>query len=99
MRGDSDVVVVALPTPDIGDLLDALKAARFSVERAESPDKVAHAVVRGQPDVVIVDLRIGDGGDGLPDRILSWVCRNSSASALIITELHQVDERIRGVRL
>jgi two-component system OmpR family response regulator len=98
-RNAIDVLVVALSLPDIGEVVDALKAARRIVDRAESPDRVAHDVVGGRPDVVIIDLRIGDGGDGLPDRILSWVCRNSSASALVITAADQADTRIRALEL
>jgi DNA-binding response OmpR family regulator len=98
-RGAIDVLVVALSLPDVGELVDALKTTRVAVERAESPDAVAHDVVTGRPDVVIIDLRIGDGGDGLPDRILSWVCRNSSASALVITDPDQADTRIRAIEL
>jgi DNA-binding response OmpR family regulator len=98
-RDAIDVLVVALSLPDIGDVVDALKASRRSVDRAESPDRVAHDVVGGRPDVVVIDLRIGDGGNGLPDRILSWVCRNSSASALVITDPDQAEARIRALEL
>src|SRR5262245_32316933 len=98
-RNEIDVLVVGLCLPDIGEIVDALKASRLNVDRAESPDRVAHDVVGGRPDVVIVDLRISDDGDGLPDRILSWVCRNSSASALVITDVDQAEARIRALEL
>jgi two-component system OmpR family response regulator len=96
-RRSIDVLVVAQPTSDVDDLIARLAGRRLAVERADSPEAVARDVVSGRPDVVIIDLRADS--DGMGDRMLSWVCRNATASPLAITDLDQSDARIQALQL
>ena len=96
-RRSIDVLVVARPASDVDDLIAHLAGRRLAVERADSPEAVARDVIGGRPDVVIIDLR-GDS-DGMGNRMLSWVCRNASASPLAITDLEGADARIHALQL
>jgi two-component system OmpR family response regulator len=96
LRHQIDVLLVAAPFGDIDQLGDALEARGHAVMRADTPETVAHEVVRARPDVVMVDLReeLKFG-----ERLLSWVCRNSNAAAIAVTDLSQGEERIRALHL
>jgi DNA-binding response OmpR family regulator len=92
----TDIVIVAPESMDVLELERALKARGPVVERAYESESIAKAVVCGRPDAVIVDLR---GNRDLAERLLSWVCRNAPAPALVITELRDVDARLRALDL
>jgi DNA-binding response OmpR family regulator len=91
-----DVVAVAADRADVRALLGALAAEGLRVERAHDPESVAHGVVGGRPDVVLVDLR---DDDALADRILTWVCRDATTSTLAVTDQSEVDCRLRALQL
>ena len=90
------MLVVAPDGSDVQHLMSAVEATGLSTHRAEAPESVARAAIRGRPDVVVVDLR---SGAEITYRTLSWVCRNATASALVISELHQSDARMRALKL
>lgn len=90
-RGAVDVVIVAPDRGDVGEVAHALAKSAYDVQLVHDPQRVAHAVVGGRPDVVVVDLR---DGDPLAERILGWVAGNGKSRALVITQAHEVDARI-----
>jgi two-component system OmpR family response regulator len=95
-QGTIDVVVVAPARPDVDAFLDALSEAALVAQRTHDPEQVARAIVGGRPDVVVVDLR---RGDHLGNRILDWVTADARSCALVITDAHDVDARIRALDL
>ena len=95
-RGVVDVVIVAPERSDVGEFAQALSESTYDVQLVHDPQRVAHAVVGGRPDVVVVDLR---NADPLAERILSWIADNGKSRALVITEAHEVDARIWALDL
>jgi DNA-binding response OmpR family regulator len=91
-----DVVIVAPPGDDVDELEVALAAQRLRVRRTQEPEAVARAVVGGQPDVVLVDLR---DESGVAERMLTWVCQNATASAIAISDIDDIDSRLWALRL
>jgi two-component system, OmpR family, response regulator len=91
-----DVVIVAEDDEEIRDLKMALQNRGSVVESAHDSEAIARAVVGGRPDAIVVDLR---DNDGLSERLLSWVCRNAPAPALVLTDLSDTGSRLRALEL
>ena len=91
-----DVLIVAPACSDISAIFEALSESGYEVHRVHDPQGVARTIVGGRPDVVVVDLR---HDDPLAERILTWMSANAKVSALVITEVHEVDARLRALDL
>jgi DNA-binding response OmpR family regulator len=77
-------------------LLDALLGRGLRAEIVDDPDAVARAVVGGRPDAVVADLR---HDDYVAEQIVNWLYRNGGGNALAITEIDDVDTRLRVLNL
>ncbi len=53
-------------------------------------------MIAGRPDAAVVDLRVDDG---LADSVLDWLSKNRNFRALVVTNVDQVDARLRALTL
>jgi DNA-binding response OmpR family regulator len=90
------VLLVGGTAPDTAGLCTACIETGLTALRSSDPEVIAHAVVTRHPEVVVIDLR---NDDWLSDRILQWICRDASCSALVITQLSEVETRLRVIEM
>jgi DNA-binding response OmpR family regulator len=91
-----DVVIVGEDCPELVQLVGSLAGRGLRADIVGDPDAVARAVVGGRPDAVVVDLR---DDDKVANRIVNWLYRNGGGNALAITEIGDVDTRVRVLNL
>jgi DNA-binding response OmpR family regulator len=90
------VVVVGRHAPDTKELVEILVARGIRVDYVDDPEAVARAVVARRTDAIVVDLR---DDDRIASGIVDWLYRNGAGNALAITELGDVDARLRVLEL
>ena len=90
------VLIVGPPAADTDALLKAFADAGFAAARSHDPEEIAHLVMKRHPDVVVPDLR---NDDLLSNRILQWLGREGSTCALVITDLTEVETRLRVIEM
>ena len=88
-------MIVGHARVDTADLAEALTTRGLQISQVSDSDAVAHAVVAGRPDLVVVDMR---DDDGVAERILIWICRDGGCNALAITDHSDVDARLNALR-
>src|SRR6516165_3496510 len=91
-----DVVVVGRRALDKEELVTALTAQGVQAERVETAEAVAKAIVTSRPDAVVVDLR---DDDRIASGIVHWLYRHGGGNALAITELADMEMRLRVLQL